>query len=60
MSSNFNSTPEPGPHPDATGLSFHEYELLVLATAAISDAKQQQKDAQRELDAWREILDDAA
>jgi hypothetical protein len=60
VSSNFNSTPAPGPHPSGTGLTFHQYELLVLATAAISDARRQQGDADRELEAWRELLDDAA
>jgi hypothetical protein len=60
VSSNFNSKPAPGQHLSASGLTFHQYELLVLATEAISDAQRQHKDAQGELDAWRDLLDDAA
>src|SRR5256885_179478 len=41
MSANFSSQPAPGPHPDATGRTFHEYELLLLTSAAISDAQRQ-------------------
>jgi hypothetical protein len=60
MSANFNSKHDPGPHPSATGLTFHEYELLVLTSAAISDAQRQHEDADREIDAWRALLHEAA
>jgi hypothetical protein len=60
MSTNFISKPAPGAHSSATGLTFHEYELLLLTEAAISDAQRQHDDADRELEAWRTILDEAA
>jgi hypothetical protein len=59
MSGNFNAELAPGLHPAADGLTFHEYELLLLSED-LSDAPGAHDEVERVVQAWRSIPDKAA
>jgi hypothetical protein len=59
LSGTFNAEPAPGPNPSADGLTFHEYELLLLSED-VADALEGHDEAERVVQAWRSLPDKAA
>jgi hypothetical protein len=60
LSSNVNPEPNAYPDPSATNLSPQEFDLVVLTSQILRDAKRAHDDADHEIESWHTILHNVA